>query len=166
MENECLDPLIDRVFGIALEEGWLPPPPPILQQYAGAKIKIDYLGPLAQAQKRFFTNQPYRNAFQEIFPLIEVQQALGMQNNVADNINFDAVARDMLEANDVPQDSIMPKEVVAQIREQRAQAMQRQQQLDEAERMGKVYPGLTKSPESGSPLEGAAEQATAGVGAA
>lgn len=48
LENELLNPLIERTFEIGLRNGIFPPPPDELQ---GADIKIKYVSILAQAQK-------------------------------------------------------------------------------------------------------------------
>ena len=133
LEQECLDPVIDRGFYLALEQGWLPPPPEFL---AGAQMKIDYMGPLAQAQRRFFRSQPYRNTLQEMMPVLQVRP------EVADIINWDEVAKDIMEANDMPQSAFMKPEMIRAIRQQRAQQMQQQQQLEAMEKMGKALPGI------------------------
>lgn len=46
--HELLDPVNERTFNILVRRNMLPPPPPELQ---GAKLKIDYVSLLAQAQK-------------------------------------------------------------------------------------------------------------------
>ncbi len=47
IDNECLGPTIDRVFGIASRAGILPPAPPEIQ---GQMIQITYVSMLKQAQ--------------------------------------------------------------------------------------------------------------------
>jgi hypothetical protein len=47
-ENEALDPAIDRIFGIMLRGGLLPPPPPELH---GTFVKVQYVSMLAEAQR-------------------------------------------------------------------------------------------------------------------
>ena len=161
LENECLDPVIDRVFYLAMEQGWLPPPPPVLMEYAGSRIKIDYMGPLAQAQRRFFKNQPYRNTLTEVVALLQISP------QVADNFNWDEMARDIAEANDLPQVAFVPREMVAKLRQRRLEQAQKDKQLETIERMGKAAPGLNEVPEEGSPLEAIEKQAagaTPGVG--
>ncbi len=48
LENELLDPLISRTFGIMVEGGILPEPPEELQ---GMDLKVEYISMLSQAQK-------------------------------------------------------------------------------------------------------------------
>jgi len=52
LNNEALDPAIDRVFGIAERAGILPPAPPEL---SGQKLRVEYISVLAQAQKAVST---------------------------------------------------------------------------------------------------------------
>lgn len=162
LENECLDPVIDRLFYIAMEQNWLPPPPQVLVEHVGSRIKIDYMGPLAQAQRRFFMNQPYRNTLMEVVPLLQISP------EVADNFDWDEMSRDIAEANDLPQKAFVSKEMVAKIRERRLQQMQKDKQMETMERMGKAAPGLGKAAEEGSALEAiektAAEAVPTGVG--
>jgi hypothetical protein len=47
-ENEALDPAIERIFGIMLRGGLLPPPPPELH---GTFVKVQYVSMLAEAQR-------------------------------------------------------------------------------------------------------------------
>jgi hypothetical protein len=48
LQDELLDPAIDRVFAILLRRGDLPPAPPELQ---GMELRVEYISILAQAQK-------------------------------------------------------------------------------------------------------------------
>lgn len=48
LNDELLDPLIDRTFNIMLRKGMLPPPPPELQ---GVKLNVEYVSVMAQAMK-------------------------------------------------------------------------------------------------------------------
>jgi hypothetical protein len=48
LQSEFLDPVIDRVFNIMLENDYIPPAPP---EIAGMDLKIEYVSMLAQAQK-------------------------------------------------------------------------------------------------------------------
>jgi hypothetical protein len=48
LQTELLGPLVERVFGLLLRSQELPPPPPAL---AGEAIRVEYVSPLAAAQK-------------------------------------------------------------------------------------------------------------------
>jgi hypothetical protein len=48
LHNELLDPLIDRVFSVAVRAGIVPPPPEALSE---TELKVEYISVLAQAQR-------------------------------------------------------------------------------------------------------------------
>ena len=48
LNDELLDPLVDRTFGIMLEHGAIPPPP---EEMLGMDLRIEYISILSQAQK-------------------------------------------------------------------------------------------------------------------
>lgn len=48
LQDELLDPLIDRTFAIELRAGRLPPPP---EELHGQDLRVEYISVLAQAQK-------------------------------------------------------------------------------------------------------------------
>ena len=52
LNNELLDPIIDRTFAVAQRKGILPPPPPELED---AELEVEYISILAQAQKAVST---------------------------------------------------------------------------------------------------------------
>ncbi len=54
LESEMLGPLVDRVFGIlSREDGLLPPPPELIQNM---EFTVEYVSPIAQAQKQTAAN--------------------------------------------------------------------------------------------------------------
>lgn len=48
LQDELLDPLVERTFNILLRNGDLPPPP---EELAGQDLRVEYLSIMAQAQK-------------------------------------------------------------------------------------------------------------------
>lgn len=121
---EVLDILINLVFNYALDAGIVPPAPEEIQ---GQDLSIEYVSMVAQAQKMSgvtATNQ-----------YLGVIYNLAQANpNVLDNLNFDAITRKVAKMIGVEPIMLNDEEVVAQIREERAQqqmamAQQQQQQL-------------------------------------
>jgi len=53
LEDELLDPMIDRVFQVAMTSGLIPPPP---QELSDTELKVEYVSILAQAQKAVAIN--------------------------------------------------------------------------------------------------------------
>ena len=118
---EVLDILINLIFNYALEAGIVPPAPEEIQ---GQDLSIEYVSMVAQAQK--------------MSGVTATNQYLGVIYNLAqanptvlDNLNFDAITRKVAKMIGVEPIMLNDEEVVAQIREQRAQeqaAMAQQQQ--------------------------------------
>jgi hypothetical protein len=48
LHDELLDKLIERVFGICMRRGLIPPPP---QELQGASVKVEYISIMAAAQR-------------------------------------------------------------------------------------------------------------------
>lgn len=111
LQDELLDPLIDRVFGILYRRGELPPPPPELE---GVNLKVEYISMLAQAQKAL--------AIAGIERVSGFAASLSqVKPEVLDNLDADEAFSDYLEAAGVNPKLLVPREVVLQRRQQRAQ---------------------------------------------
>ena len=126
--NECLNPIIDRVFQIELDAGRLPPVPDVLLEQGG-DIDVDYMGPLAQAQKRLFKTYGIIHGLEGIRPIASIRE------DVLDIIDFDEITREVLESSGFPQKAIRPADQVQAIRQARAeeiQARQAEEQLAQA----------------------------------
>lgn len=133
MNDELLDPLIDRVFALMLEQsaprwsGLLPgapllPPPP--EELAGMDLKVEYVSILAQAQKAL--------------GVAGIERTVGFAGNLAgiypdivDKVDFDQAVDEYATMLGIPPTLIRSDEQVAQIREQRAQAQQQQQAMEQ-----------------------------------
>lgn len=117
--DECLDPLFERVIPIIARRGLLPPAPP---QLVGKKIRPEYVSVLAQAQKAVGTTAIERTVG------FVVQLAQGSQDpSPLDNIDKDKVVRKYWDAIGVQPDLLLPPEQVAAKRQQRARQVQSQQ---------------------------------------
>jgi hypothetical protein len=159
LNSEALDPLFERVFMIEANAGRLPPPPPALVELIGTPIEVEYIGPLAQAQRKLFESQGSLRALEVMMPMMQ------MDPNVRDILNMDVVARKLMYTFGVPQEAIRSEEEIFGIRQARAEAQRQAQALDSLERMGKAVPGLGTAPEEGSPMDqmNAAAQELPGV---
>lgn len=128
-EGDLLSPTIDRVFGIMDRVGILPPPP---EEVEGAPIQVEYISILAQAQRMVGTS-----AIEQFAAF--VGNLAGAKPEVLDNVNFDAAAATYGEMLGVPADLMHDEEVVAQIREGRAQ---QQAQMQQAAMMQQAAQGV------------------------
>ena len=114
LHNELLQPLIDTTFEYAAEAGILPEAPAELE---GMELSVEFISVLAQAQRAVATQGMDRL-------LGTVGQMAAINPNVLDKINFDQVVDDYGNAYGVNPKIIVPDDVAAGIRQQRAQAQQ------------------------------------------
>ncbi|HCX7452116.1 portal protein [Escherichia coli] len=119
LNDECLNPLIDRTFSIMARKNLLPPPPDVLQ---GMPLRIEYISVMAQAQKSI--------------GLSSLSSTVGFIGQLAqakpealDKLNVDQAIDAFAEMSGVSPTVIVPQEQVEQVREQRAQQQQQQQMV-------------------------------------
>jgi len=146
-QSEGLDPIMDRVFNIESRAGRMPEVPDIVREHGINRIEIDYLGPLAQAQKKLFRVQSMRAGLEMAGGVAAV-----IPNSV-DVINGDKTMKEALELSGFPLSCIRDDDEVAAVRQMRAQAQMEQTAIQNAVDLGKAAPGAGKKPEEGSPLD-------------
>lgn len=135
LHNELLAPKIDMAFDYATRAGILPPAPRELQ---GQELKIEFISVLAQAQRAV--------ASQGVDRLLgSVGQLAALKPDILDKVDFDQVVDDYSDMYGVNPKIIVPDNVVAQMRAERAQQMAAQQAaaaapmaVDAAKTMGDV----------------------------
>ncbi|HTI86319.1 MAG TPA: portal protein [Alphaproteobacteria bacterium] len=115
IESEFLDPCIDRVFAVLMRAGALPPPPPAVLAAPG--LKVEYVSPLARAQKAA-EGEAIVRTFEAMAPLMQAAPT------VVDNFDVDAVARALADAYGMPVRAMRDPNVVATLRATRAAAAQ------------------------------------------
>lgn len=118
LQNELLAPLIDLTFDRMTEAGILPPPPPELE---GRNLDIEFVSTLAQAQRAVAAAGTDRL-------LGTLGTLMQMKPDTVDKIDLDQVLDDYGGLFGVNPKIIVPDEVVAQMRAQRAQAQQAAEQ--------------------------------------
>lgn len=144
---EAFNPIIDRVWDIEWGAGRLPVPPEILMELGGANIEVDYLGPLAQAQKVLFQTQGIKASLETAMQIAQ------MYPESLDVLDGDAMMREIFKANRVPAAVIKSDEQVAALREQRVKRAQMQQAMESGAQIADALPKAGKAIESGSPLD-------------
>ncbi len=92
LQSELLKPLIDRVFAILLRNNMLPQAPEFL---SGRDIEIEYVSPLAKAQKS--------SELQSIMRAIEILGSLANVAPVFDYVNFDNLVKHLADIVGMPQ---------------------------------------------------------------
>lgn len=117
-QSEYLHPLLDRCFGLALRAGVLGQPPEELQ---GKNLTYKYISPLARAQR-----------LDEVAAIERLAAGIGqladVEQSVLDNIDFDAAAQITGQGLGVPVSVLRDKEAIAKLRQDRADALQAQQE--------------------------------------
>lgn len=136
IQSEFLDPLIDRVFGLMVRAGKFPAPPEILRRFP--EIKVDYVSPLARAQKA--------SEGAAIVRTFEALAPIGAANpEVYDNFDGDQVAQLLADAYGLPPKAVRDPKRVALLRQQKQQAAQMAQLAQAAPGLGKAMKDVTQA---------------------
>ena len=146
LESELFTPQITRDFILLVRNGVIPPPPSELQ---GKNLKIVYLGPLSLAQQ----SSEVMASKRWVGAIIEAEGALPAFAGASDNVNMDKTVRRWGRIEGVNEDDISTESEVADKREVKRAAAERQLQLDEAQVAAGAYGQTTKAPEPGSAAE-------------
>ena len=135
LQAELLQPLISRSFALLLRAGLLPAAPEELQ---GREIDIEYVSPLAKAQKM--------TDLQSMLRGFEVLMQMQQVAPVMDYLDDDKLVQYLVETAGIPARVIRSTSEVAQLRQQRAEAQaaqaQAQQEMMLAEQANKAAPLL------------------------
>lgn len=93
-QSERIDPLVRMTIAIEREAGRLPPPPKGMDPKV--ELNIRYIGPLAQAQRKFLRIQGLTNGIGAAMQLAQVDQTVPM------NFKINEAAREIAVANGYP----------------------------------------------------------------
>jgi len=151
LQSELLKPLIDRAFALILRKNLFPPAPEFL---SGQDIEIEYVSPLAKAQKS--------TELQSIMRGIEILGSLANVAPVFDHVNMDKLVKHLMDVVGVPQKVLKPSSEVQAERqaaqEQQAQQEQMQQMQQVAQAGGQIAPLAKALPEEAQALANAEVQ--------
>ena len=120
LHHEATGPIIERSYGILSRQfpPVLPPLPEILQ---GHDIEIEYISPLAKAQRA----AEMRTSMDSINMIFSVSEKIP---DIIDNINGDEFAKEIFDLSGISQKLLNDPRTVQFIRENRAQMQQMEQQ--------------------------------------
>ncbi|AGE60275.1 head-tail connector protein [Pelagibacter phage HTVC010P] len=124
LQSELLKPLIDRVFAILLRNNMLPAAPEFL---SGRDVEIEYVSPLAKAQKS--------TELQSIMRAVEILGSLANVAPVFDYVNFDNLVKHLADIVGVPQKILKTQ---SQVNAERQQAQQQQQEMQQMQQLQQV----------------------------
>lgn len=134
LQSELLGPMVTRVFGLLMRRGKFPPAPEIL---ADAEYDIEYVSPLAKAQKQTDANGLLR-VFEIASPIIQ------MQPEIAQVINGEDTIRWLGDLFGVPTSLMKSSEEMEQLKQQQAEQQQMQQGLATAQQGADVLDTVSK----------------------
>lgn len=136
LQNELLDPVIDRTFTIMNNMGLIPPAPPEIQ---GMDFKVEYISVLAQAQRMSGTV-----AIEQLASFVGSLAAA--VPDVLDKFDADQAVDEYSEMLGTPTGVVRSDDQVEEIREARRAAAQRQAALEQASVMAKGAKDLAQAP--------------------
>lgn len=131
LQSELLSPLVERVFDVMNRNGMLPAPPESVVNAAGSNVDIEYVSPLARAQKAGDIESIER----WVGTLSQVAQ---INPGVLDRVDWDKLPQVLAERMGTPSEVIASDQQVEEARAQRAQAMQRQMAMQQEGAGGQV----------------------------
>ena len=140
LQEELLNPIIERTINLLIQWGRIPPPPPTLLEY-----NIVYLGQLALALR----DQQATGAMQYVSVLGEM---MPFYPDAMDVVDFDAMLPDLARSMGVKEAHIATPDEIAAKRQARAQQQQAAMAMQAAQAAGKAYGPMSKAPEQGSPV--------------
>ncbi|QPZ53738.1 head-tail connector [Pelagibacter phage HTVC204P] len=150
LQSELLKPLIDRAFSLILRKNLFPQAPEFL---AGQDVEIEYVSPLAKAQKS--------TELQSIMRGIEILGSLANVAPVFDHVNMDKLVKHLMDVVGVPQKVLKSSSEVQADRqaaqEQQAQQQQMAQMQQLAETAGAAAPMAKALPDEARALINAEE---------
>lgn len=134
LETDYIGPLVDRVYNIMARNGSFPEAPDFLQ---GTELRFEYESPIEKARRQ-------TEAAGSIRSLELLAPYAANQPQILDNFNFDQIARDVGESHGMRPSWFRDLEDVAAERQQRAEAAQQQQQLQQLDQGVNTAANLAK----------------------
>ena len=120
LQSELLQPLISRSFALLLRNGLLPAAP---EQLQGQDIDIEYVSPLAKAQ-RLTDLQSMLRGFEVMMQVAEIAP-------VMDYLDDDKLVQYLVEVTGIPARVIRSNEEVRRLREEKAEQEAAQQEMQQ-----------------------------------
>jgi hypothetical protein len=139
LQSELLEPMIQRIFGIELRAGRFEPIPEVL---AGQNIRVEYISPIARAQKA-----------SDVAAIVETFQVAAELEQVVpgtmDNLDADEGIREIAEAKGVPVSIVRDVQFVEEMRQRQqeleAEQAQKQEFLEGATAASKLIPAIQQA---------------------
>lgn len=140
--NGSLQKIIERSFNILMKQGKITNIPTALK---GQSLKVEFIGPLAQSQRKYHTMGGTMQALQIAGPIMQ------MFPNAGDYLDGDELMKSAMEGQGMPQNVIREQEDVEKIRAQRLQ--QQQEQQAKAQQMAMAQSLMQNADKLNTPVE-------------
>lgn len=144
---EFAGPVIEDLYLTAYENGWLPEVPDALLEQ-NLNVTLEFLGPLAQGQRRHYQTSGINAAIQQFATSAQ------MWPEILDAVDPMQLARAQALASGVPEKVMRSESQIRQLQRAREEAMQAQMEAQQMQQQASAYAQMTKAPEPGSAAEG------------
>ena len=135
LNEEMHDVSIDLVFGIMLDNGLIPEPPPEIQ---GMEVKVQYISILAQAQKAIGV-QAINNT------VAFIENVAPLYPSIVDNLDADEAVRQIANMEGAPAKIILDKDKMDSVREAKAQQQNQMIAMQAAASASETAKNLSKA---------------------
>jgi hypothetical protein len=139
-QSELLGPVINATFKLLMQNKRLPAPPQSIMQYMNTPVDLEFLGPVALANRRYLQLQGLTPALNQVMALIEKNIFPEMRDKFG---NGDELLDYIWDSNGAPIQVIAKPETVQMIRDTRMKQQQEEMQLGMQQM--KADQGLTKA---------------------
>lgn len=137
-----LDSILDYVGYMKDMSGELPPPPQVVVDYTRSRrVPIEYMGPLAQAQKNMFETR----GIMRFMDMVLRSGILQIEPNLLDAFDVEGASIDLAMANGFPQRRINAPETIMNIRQGRAKQTQSEQRKVDMDMIAETLKKLTQA---------------------
>ena len=158
MGPELLVSTLRWIFIHEMRRGSIPPPPEALQPYMrtpGGSFHVEFIGPLAQAQKRLSSVQGRLRVLDSLYPILD-RQPQGW-----DVLRIDNIILNICREGGMQYDDVRELDEIKKLRDLAAQQAQERQQMEQLEAASRAHRNFN----SGAPGQGAGADAIAAAGA-
>lgn len=148
-QTEVFDPMFDRVFSIQDRGGRMPEVPDILLHFGITRknIKINYLGPLSQVQRKLFVLQGINTGLESL------ARVASMYPEATDKADPDVLVDVVFDACNFPAKAIRSDDKIKQIRDLRQQKRDIAETIQATGEIAKAAQRTTKTVEPGSMMD-------------
>jgi hypothetical protein len=146
--SQLLIPKLNKTFHELAQAQRLPPPPQSIIQNAETPVNLDLIGPVSTAAKRFLSQQGFNAMMAQ---LQEVRQVLpdNQYEQVVEGYDSDQMRKFLIESNSAPQKLQLDDDKLQMVRQAKAQAAQKAQDMQQLQSLTDAYKKTSDVPQQG-----------------